>query len=293
MWYNKKEVFGMKKKRRIVLSMLAALLLAGTIWIWIDNSRIVTTHYTVTNGKVPDAFDGFVIAQVSYLHNAAFGEGNARLLDALAEAEPDIIVITGDLIDSRRTDVETAAAFAEAAVTIAPVYYVAGNHEGRVPEAAAALEKRMTAAGVHILHNERMTLSRGGAEIDILGLDDPSGTETDGLSADEIAAMTEQGRFTVLLSHRPDLFARYCASGVDLVFSGHAHGGQIRLPLFGGLFAPHQGFFPDYTQGCYTENGTTMVVSRGLGNSLFPFRVNNPPELVVVCLHRNQGLAQN
>ena len=168
----------MKKKRRIVLSMLAALLLAGAIWIWIDNSRIVTTRYTVTNGKVPDAFDGFVIAQVSDLHNAAFGEGNARLLNALAEAEPDIIVITGDLIDSRRTDVETAAAFAEAAVTIAPVYYVAGNHEGRVPEAAAALEKRMTAAGVHILHNEGVTVSRGGAEIDILGLDDPSGTET-------------------------------------------------------------------------------------------------------------------
>lgn len=281
----------MKKKRRIILSVLAALLLAGAIWIWIDNTRIVTTRYTVTNGKVPEAFDGFVIAQVSDLHNAAFGEDNARLLDALTEAGPDIIVITGDLIDSRRTDVETAAAFAEAAVKIAPVYYVGGNHEARVPEAALVLEERMTAAGVHILHNESTTIMRGGAQIDLVGLDDPNGTK--GFSGEEIAALTEQSRFTILLAHRPELFARYCAAGADLVFSGHAHGGQIRLPLIGGVFAPQQGFFPEYTQGCYTEGDTTMVVSRGLGNSLFPFRVNNPPELVVVCLHRNQGLAQN
>lgn len=283
----------MKKKRRIILSVLAVLLLAGAIWIWIDNTRIVTTHYTVTNDKLPDAFDGFVIAQVSDLHNAAFGEGNDRLLNSLTEAGPDIIVITGDLIDSRRTDVETAAAFAEAAVKIAPVYYVAGNHEARVPEAAAALEKRMTESGVCILHNGRITLSGGGAQIDIVGLDDPDNTAVDAISEEELAAAVEPERFTILLAHRPELFARYCAAGADLVFSGHAHGGQIRLPLIGGVFAPQQGFFPEYTQGCYTENGTTMVVSRGLGNSLFPFRVNNPPELVVVCLRGNQGLAQN
>ncbi len=280
----------MKKRMKIILAVLALLFVSGAIWIYFGNTRIGTTHYTLESARLPDAFDGFTIAQVSDLHNTEFGEDNERLLSALRAAAPDIIVITGDVIDSRHTDVEIAASFAASAVKIAPVYYVTGNHESRVPAEAAALEKKMQAAGIQILHNKRVRISRGDESIDLLGIDDPSvGAEEDLIGA-RLASLTDHTRFTVLLSHRPDLFNTYCGAGVDLVLSGHAHGGQLRLPLLGGVFAPNQGFFPQYTEGSHTCKGTTMIVSRGLGNSLFPFRVNDPPELVVVCLRTETTL---
>lgn len=268
------------------MTALTLLLILGAIWIYFGNTRTQTTHYNLESERLPNAFDGFTIAQVSDLHNAEFGENNERLLFALRAAAPDIIVITGDIIDSRHTDVEIAASFAASAAKIAPVYYVTGNHEGRIPTEAAALEEKMQAAGVKILHNRSTTIFRGDESIALVGLDDPSaGAEEDLLGA-RLAALTDHTHFTVLLSHRPDLFDTYCGAGVDLVLSGHAHGGQIRLPFLGGIFAPNQGFFPQYTEGSHTYKDTTMIVSRGLGNSLFPFRVNNPPELVVVHLCR-------
>lgn len=270
------------RKKHWILITLAGLFIIGSVWVYRDNQRIVTTRYTLTFDRLPAAFDGFTIAQVSDLHNAEFGENNARLLEALRKAAPDIIVITGDMIDSRSTDVEIAAAFAEAAVKIAPVYYVTGNHEERIPEDAALLEARMTAAGVHVLHNACAVLSRGDDQIALLGLDHAGAVSGEG---QRLRVRTAPSSFTVLLSHRPDLFYAYRDLGVDLVFSGHAHGGQFRIPLLGGIYAPNQGFSPKYTEGCHTSGNTTMVISRGLGNSLFPFRVNNPPELVVVTIH--------
>ena len=272
------------KRKHIILITLAFFLAASALWIYYDNQRIVTTRHTLHFDRLPAAFDGFTIAQISDLHNAEFGEDNAALLDALRDAAPDIIVISGDIIDSRHTDVEIAASFAEAAVEIAPVYYVTGNHEGRIPEDAAVLEKRMTATGVSVLHNERTFFYRGEDRIALIGMDDPSMTADVGAFREQLRVLSDPAYFSVLLSHRPDLFDIYCDAGADLVFSGHAHGGQFRLPLLGGIFAPNQGFFPDYTEGCYTKGDTTMVVSRGLGNSLFPFRVNNPPEIVIISL---------
>ncbi len=208
----------------------------------------------------------------------------------LREAEPDIIAITGDLIDSRNTDVETAVSFVEKAVEIAPCYYVTGNHEARVSE-YGELKSCLEDAGVIILDNEQVELEREGKSITLAGLADPS-FKADYLFDDEryvaegelYGLLSENEGYTVLLSHRPELFDVYSEYGADLILSGHAHGGQFRMPLIGGLYAPHQGFFPEYDGGFYTEGETNMIVSRGIGNSLFPFRVNNRPEVVLIEL---------
>ena len=223
-----------------------------------------------------------------------FGEDNEMLIELLFQTDPDMIVITGDLIDSRQTDIEIALGFAVKAVQIAPVYYVTGNHEARVSE-YEQLKTGLTDLGVTVLENQKVQITKDGESITLMGIQDPS-FRTDYLFGDaesvsrQAITSLQNGSdgFTVLLSHRPELFDLYVDTGMDLVFSGHAHGGQFRLPVIGGLVAPNQGFFPRYDAGQFIEENTTMIVSRGVGNSIIPFRINNPPELVVVELKNNE-----
>ena len=277
------------KRRVFVLIIAAALVLALLIWLLWANSSPAATQVTVASGALPEAFEGFKIAHVSDLHNAVFGRKNEKLLSLIRAAEPDIIAITGDLIDSRHTDIDSALAFVEAAAEIAPVYYVTGNHESRLD--FDEIEPRLIAAGARVLRNEAEDIGRGGERIRLAGIDDPSFIRTGGTAEERAAAELEQlgdggGTFTVLLAHRPELVEVYAEYGAGLVLSGHAHGGQVRLPLLGGLYAPGQGLLPEYDSGLYSLGETQMVVSRGLGNSVAPLRVNNRPELVIVTLSR-------
>ena len=277
-------------KRRVIVLIIAAVLVpALLIWLLWANSSPAATQVTVASGALPEAFEGFKIAHVSDLHNAVFGRKNERLLSLIRAAEPDIIAITGDLIDSRHTDIDSALAFVEAAAEIAPVYYVTGNHESRLD--FDEIEPRLIAAGARVLRNEAEDIGRGGERIRLAGIDDPSFIRTGGTAEERAAAELEQlgdggGTFTVLLAHRPELVEVYAEYGAGLVLSGHAHGGQVRLPLLGGLYAPGQGLLPEYDSGLYSLGETQMVVSRGLGNSVAPLRVNNRPELVIVTLSR-------
>ena len=286
------EVMTMKqtgKKQRLFIWAALLVLLA---WLLHGNRNLVITEYRVNSNRIPEPFDGFRIVQISDLHNAQFGKENERLLEHLSHAEPDVIVLTGDLVDSRRTDVEIALSFAAEAVQIAPVYYVPGNHEARIPE-YEQLKSDLTEAGVTVLENQKAQLDRDGKYITLLGIQDPS-FYTDYLTGDSRAVTAQAIKnlqnktdgYTVLLSHRPELFDTYVSAGVDLVFSGHAHGGQFRIPFIGGLIAPNQGFFPEYDAGQFQRENTTMIVSRGVGNSILPVRINNPPEIVVVELNR-------
>ena len=275
------------KKKTICI--LAGILLVLIVWTAWGNTALERNTYTISSRELPDAFDSYRIAQVSDLHNAEFGDGNQRLLDMLREAEPDMIAITGDLIDSRRTDLAVALAFAKEAVQIAPCYYVSGNHEARVSE-YPELKTGLEAAGVTVLDDAQVEIEVSGESITVIGVNDPS-FSADYLSGDaavidqklsELAA--EDPGFTILLSHRPELFDTYVAHDMDLVLTGHAHGGQFRLPLIGGLVAPNQGLFPKYDAGLYSEGNTNMIVSRGIGNSIIPFRFNNRPEVVLIEL---------
>lgn len=275
--------------------LLAILLVLLTVWIIWGNTALMLRKITIINNKVPTHFTGFRIAQISDLHNTEFGRNNQQLLALLRQAQPDIIVITGDLVDSYRPHIKTGIAFASQAAQIAPTYYVTGNHEARI-SAYDTIKSGLLAANVIVLENERTVLEKDGERITLIGAVDP-GFSSDALTGDASAVMERtlrelmDGRenYTILLSHRPELFETYAASGVDLVFSGHAHGGQFRLPLIGGIFAPGQGLFPRYDAGLYSQSHTSMVVSRGLGNSLFPFRINNRPEIVLVELQSRPG----
>lgn len=279
-----------KRKRWIVLAALCALLACLIPYLLWANAALTVSHVEL------DLLPGegsFTIAQVSDLHNAEFGGGNRELLAILEEAEPDLIAITGDLIDSRRTDPAPALAFLEGAVELAPVCYVTGNHEFRAYDAYQDLKSQMEELGVIVLENEAVVLEA--VPLRVIGLDDPSfGVRSDPSATPEqilqgaLTALApqagEEDLRTVLLAHRPEYVELYAQHGADLVLSGHAHGGQVRLPGVGGLYAPGQGFLPAYTSGLYQIGETSLVVSRGLGNSLFPLRVNNRPEVVLVEL---------
>ena len=280
------------KKTKIILCMLSAIIFALFIWTIWGNTALTVSNIKISSSHIPAAFSGFRIAQVSDLHNAEFGKNNTELLKLLSESRSDIIVITGDLIDANHTDVGIALGFAQESVRIAPTYYVTGNHEAASPQ-YDTLKAGLEEAGVIVLEDEAISLERNGETITLLGLGDPDFTvkgdmfgETSAMVSTKLRNLIDdKSRYTILLSHRPELFETYTDGGIDLVFSGHAHGGQFRLPFIGGLAAPNQGLFPQYDAGLYTDGGTSMVVSRGIGNSIIPFRFNNRPEIVLVELN--------
>ena len=284
----------MKSRKKTILTLLLSLLIILIGWTLWGNAALEVNEFEIVSDRIPQGFDGFRIAQVSDLHNARFGEDNVKLIELLSQTEPDIIVLTGDLIDSRNTDVETALDFARQAVEIAPVYYVSGNHESRVT-VYMDLKMGLVNAGAIVLENQKVEINRGQEHITLMGIDDPSFQESylfgdaAGVAEQVIGDLQEASDgYTILLSHRPELFDVYVDTGMDLVFSGHAHGGQFRLPFVGGLVAPNQGFFPEYDAGQFTEEKTTMIVSRGVGNSIIPVRINNQPEIIVATLHNHK-----
>lgn len=284
-----------KRPLVLLLSIIVVFLIIWTIW---GNTALMVNTTTISSSRIPASFSGFRIAHVSDLHNAEFGENNAKLLKLLSGSEPDIIVITGDLVDAQHTNITTALDFATEAIRIAPTYYVTGNHEASLSQ-YSMLKAGLEAAGVVVLEDEAVQLECNGEVVTLIGLSDPNFTirgdmfgEVPVMVSTKLKSlMGDENDYTILLSHRPELFNSYVACDVDLVFSGHAHGGQFRLPLIGGLIAPNQGLFPKYDAGIFLDQNTHIVVSRGLGNSVIPFRFNNRPEIVLVELNPNVGFA--
>lgn len=287
----------------IILLCLLVLAAGGTAFCIWQNNALERTDIEYVNEKLPEAFDGFRIVHISDLHNKWFGERQKLLRAMMAEASPDTIVLTGDLIDKRRCrdgDYGAAVTLAGQAGMLAPVHYVTGNHEwqdGSVEDICGKLAKE----AVSILENKATVIRRGEEQIVLMGVSDISRYNGGAMRAPVLEKeksqfsqvlheMKEQHKddFCILLSHRPELLPIYVREHIDLVFCGHAHGGQVRLPFVGALFAPGQGMLPKYTEGLCKEEGTSMVISRGLGNSLFPARVFNRPEVVTVTLYRKK-----
>lgn len=257
--------------------------------IW-QNNHIVISNFSYKSERISDEFNGFKIVHISDLHNKLFGKNQKYLLKKISSLAPDIIVVTGDIIDRRRYDLETALIFIEGAMELAPVYYTSGNHEawsGKYED----IGEKLIDYGVIVLDDKKVEISRNNDKIEVLGLTDPAfltssymrERDTDRLE-EYLKLLKNDSSFQILLSHRPDLIDIYSREKIDMIFSGHAHGGQIRLPGIGGIVAPDQGFFPKYTSGSHTMENSTMYISRGLGNSIVPIRVFNRPEIVAVIL---------
>ena len=279
------------KKRNILLILVALIFIICVICTIWGNTALELNTYTIESEKLPKSFDGYKIAHVSDLHNNEMGEDNENLLAMLKDSSPNIIAITGDIVDSRNTDIEIALQFANEAEKIAPCYYITGNHEARVSE-YESLKKGLIEIGVTVLEDKSISLEKSGEDITLMGVDDPSFItdylfgDDEEVMQDKLSELKSENSYTILLSHRPELFKIYVENDIDLVLSGHAHGGQFRLPFVDGLYAPNQGLFPEYDSGLYTEENTNMIVSRGIGNSLFPFRFNNRPEVILVKLKK-------
>ncbi|MCJ7688753.1 MAG: metallophosphoesterase [Clostridiaceae bacterium] len=279
----------MKKKR---LFIFLSVLIITALFLYYQNNFIGVTSIELKLDRLPQSFDGFKIVQLSDLHSKMFGENQHELVSRVKEARPDIIFFTGDLVDSKHYEEQPGVVLMEQIVKIAPVYYVTGNHEfwsGRF----SSLEKQLQELGVKILRNTRDSVEKNGEVIDVIGVDDPAVNNSqqnndDGkFISNEIQKAlngNEKQKFTILLSHRPELLSTYANSNLDLIFSGHAHGGQVRLPFIGGVIAPNQRILPKYTAGKYQLKSSVMIVSRGLGNSIIPQRIFNRPEVVVVKL---------
>ena len=278
------------QKRRHPLRWVAALLILLAVgWCFLQ-WQLWGIQVTVTQVGVhglPDGFEGLRIVQISDLHGHEYGQDSEALLALVAQQAPEFIVVTGDLID-QESHLAMVPALARGLAAIAPTYYVTGNHEwavGGVPR----LKGILTECGVTVLSNQYVTLERNGDSLVLAGVDDPNGY-ADQKTPEELYGeiQREAGDLcTILLAHRNDRFDQYAAAGYDLVISGHAHGGIVRLPFTDGLLGTDRKLFPTWTAGVYTLGDSTLFVSRGLGNNTVPihgFRLFNRPDLAVLEL---------
>lgn len=259
-----------------------------------QNSELTISTYQINDSQIPVSFANYKIVSISDLHNKSFGKHNISLINKIKELNPNIIVITGDLINTYHPNKTIALNFIKQASKIAPIYFISGNHEVRM-ENYGLFKTELTNSGAIILNNKEIKIKHKADYINLLGLTDPSkyyAKNSDLILAsqlDYLLASVNPANFTILLSHRPELMAIYADRPINLVLSGHAHGGQFRLPFLGGIFAPNQGYFPKYSAGKYTKSNTKMIVSRGLGPSSFPTRLNNKPDLVQVILRPDKN----
>lgn len=256
------------------------------------NTSVGTSYYEVNSNRLPVSFNGYKIVQLSDLHDAMFGENHADVVNLVKDNAPDAIFITGDFIDRNRYDLEKSLILIRELEQVAAIYYVTGNHEISTND-TDRIKESLLELGVHVLTDEVDVIkSEAGEVIAIGGIEDPLASPLDDEISVQQSISTTFERipeevFKVLLSHRPEQFELYASNNIDLTFSGHAHGGQFRIPGFGGLVSPGQGLFPKLTSGVHEKDGSQLVVSRGLGNSIVPLRVFNKPEIVVVTLMRN------
>lgn len=275
-----------RPRGRSVLLVLLVLALAGTWFFYDQQNRIQTEELTISSPRLPAAFDGLRIVQVSDLHGKEFGAGNAALLEKVAELKPDLIAITGDLIDDPE-QFPIIAPVARGLAAIAPTYYVTGNHEWAIRE-AYTVKSALREWGVTVLSNQWLTLERSGQTMVLAGIDDPNGPY-DQMTPAELAGEIRAALgdpYILLLAHRNEYHEVYSDCGFDLTLCGHVHGGIIRLPFTDGLIDnTRRRFFPSYTAGLYPlESGGTLMVSRGLGNGGMAFRLFNRPHLPVIIL---------
>ncbi len=275
----------MKKRKltAIVIGTAAATATAIVTPLLVRDTRTLeATEYIYRSKKVTGALEGYRMTVIADLHGEHYGKNNEKLLHLLAAQKPDIILLPGDLTDSYRDRTKDALAFARAAVQIAPCWYTTGNHEHRLTDGELnAFLHGLEDAGVHVLRNEAVQMGAGADSFRLIGMDCNAAK---GEALLDLMKNRPADEFNILLSHKPHFADNYERAGVDLAICGHAHGGQFRLPGVGGLYAPGQGVLPKYTAGLYSLGKTTMAVSRGAGNSSFPVRLGNKPEIVTVVL---------
>lgn len=316
---SKKNINRKKRPKKLlrdllILLGLVAVLLLGNYWA---NQQIFITNYEIVDEEIPQAFDGYRIVQVTDVHSVRSQKQADLLYDKIVEQQPDAVVLTGDLIDStyytnENNDLKAGITdkmpgqdtvdFVEQLTEHYYVYFIYGNHEMVLLDDVDnnPFKVAMEEIGVIFLNNDGVKISKDEESIYMLGIQDPATLYKDSDYAEydthserinammkNVMALKEEDLYTVVLSHRPEYFEEYIKYDADLILTGHAHGGQVRLPGVGGLYAPGQGWFPEYTSGLLEGSGTTMIIGRGIGNSVEIPRIFNPPEINTIILKKS------
>lgn len=280
----------MKKTIKILVIIFFILILACLASIWISYNWLTVTHFTVRSSKISEPFR---IVLVSDLHEHQFGRDNEKLAVKIREQSPDLIIIDGDMINGDSENADTAVELVRALKETAPVYYSFGNHEYSYMEAGHEdLTEELEAAGAVVLNYQSIDIDVKGNQIRLGGLYE-YGFETGMQSEEEneraipyLEEYADTDRYLIMCAHRPESFYPWDMAdqwGIDLVLSGHLHGGQVIIPGVGGLYNSLDGFFPKFDYGQYKLGDSDMVITRGLGSNpkMLP-RFNNPPEIAVV-----------
>ncbi len=298
---------------KVLLALTAVIILAAAVFeIYREIHHFCITRYEVKSARLSGMYRETKILFLSDLHNRIYGYGNRGLMQAVREEKPDLILIGGDmLVGKENVPYDTALDFVRQLPAVCRVFYVNGNHEGRMKENPeiynSAYEEYMCSlkkAGVVFLENESCTITLNGQKLSVCGLELPVRTyrkfhksdidaddiseylgcspETGGLA--EYPAANRDGSFTILLAHNPAYMDAYLDWGADLILSGHLHGGLIRIPGLGGIVTPQGFLFPKYSGEMTRKGGQTVIVSRGLGSHTLNIRLFNTPELVSITL---------
>lgn len=255
-----------------------------------QNKLISKRKFNIIDKNIPSNFNGYKIIQLSDIHCDKIGISDIIFLEKIKNEKPDIIVITGDIFDSYNNKPELAYNLLSQFSSITQCYFVSGNHELRLKTEYSNLKKFLEKINIINLNNKNIEINIGNQIINLAGVEDFNYFKIkDKINyyanyRNVLKSNFIKNSYNILLSHRPEKFEMYEDLGYNLVFSGHAHGGQWNIPFLGRIYAPSQGFFPRYTNGVYQKNSCKMIVSQGLGNSSFPTRINNRLEYVVVKL---------
>ncbi|MCU6711764.1 metallophosphoesterase [Paenibacillus sp. J5C_2022] len=283
----------MSRGKRWLYVYIPSFLLLLSVFLYEENNHIGITAYSISSSKLPQGLDGYRIVQLSDLQSKMYPKDQYPIVSKVKRLKPDIIVMTGDMVDAGHYDEEATMALMRGVAEIAPVYFAAGNHE-YAARTFKGLEKKLTGLGIHVLRNEQVRIKAGDGYISLIGVDDPIFNKKEDGDVDKMTAHLREAigeeeleDYSILLSHRPELFHVYADRGIDLSFTGHAHGGQFRLPIVGGVYSPGQGMWPELSEGMHERDGSMLVINRGLGNSTFPQRLFNRPEIVLVELGSN------
>ena len=289
----------MKRIISIIYRLILILVFIILLELIISNQFIKTTKYIITDDKVPKAFDRFKIVQLSDLHSKEFGRNNSRLLKVIDKQSPDLVVLTGDMINTLDDNYNVFYKLATDLARDYTVIYIVGNHEQNLPEENLnAIIYYLKNIGIIVLDNDKIVLERSGEKINIYGLwfnlryyRDLTNDQTKEYyfgqeQIDFILGDADKNRYSILLTHNPVYFATYSEWGANLTLAGHMHGGMIRIPFKGRLFSPEKELYPEYVAGLYENSGSKIIVNTGLGNGGLGFRFLNPPEITVITLDR-------
>ena len=279
-------------KKKIIIIVFLIIFVLMLIELYIDANCIQTTRFEVASEKIPASFDGYKILQLSDLHSKEFGKDNKKLLQKIDDANPDIIVLTGDFVTANESDFTVFFNLVDKISPKYEVYYITGNHEQAMK---GAFKKEifgyLSYKGVKFLSNKSVSLIKNSETIDLYGLCYESAYYSDRRGNVYTKEMMTKSlgeadltKFNLLLTHSPTNFEIYKSWGADLILSGHVHGGMIRVPFVGAIFSPDEGFIPKYSAGKYQLEESVLIVSRGLGRGSRGFRLFNRPNLVEITL---------